>query len=84
MDTSEGNTFRLLFLVNYATEDGQTLEEKILSRSFAVYSNRKKNIKEKPTVIAMMPSKGAFHAQTEVWIKGRGFTDKGIIPSILP
>jgi hypothetical protein len=32
---------------------------------------------EKPIVIDMKPREGFAHQETEVWIKGRGFSEKG-------
>ena len=70
--------FRLLFNVNFSLEGVGPVEERILSRPFQVYSNRKKNSKaERPIVLDMKPSDGPTSTESEVWIKGRGFTDKG-------
>jgi hypothetical protein len=81
--------FRLQFTVTYNVENGATYEEKILSRPFCVYSNRKKGTKgdyivmkqsdlslEKPTVTGIKPNNGSAVQETEVWIKGRGFSEK--------
>jgi hypothetical protein len=81
METSEGNMVRLLFTVRYRLKNLGSCEEKILSRPFVVYSNRKKNIKataekEKPVVVDIKPSRGDYNKETEVWIKGKGFCDK--------
>jgi hypothetical protein len=70
--------FRLLFVVNFSLENVGTIEERILSRPFQVYSNRKKNSKaERPIVLDMKPMEGPISSETEIWIKGRGFCDKG-------
>jgi len=81
LDTSEGTMFRLLFTMIYNLEGIGPCEEKILSRPFQVYSNRKKNPKgqEKPTVIDIKPKEGPALQETEVWIKGRGFSDRAVI-----
>jgi hypothetical protein len=93
LETSEGTLFRLMFVVTYTLDGVGQVEEKILSRPFQVYSNKKKNIKgkfigliqrlvtecceEKPLVFDMKPNQGPATAETEVWIKGRGFNDRG-------
>ena len=71
--------FRLMFTIHYTAEGVGELEEKILSRPFQVYSNRKKNVKgqERPTVVDIKPNYGPINQETEVWIKGRGFSDRG-------
>jgi len=81
METSEGNMVRLLFTVRYRLKNLGQCEEKILSRPFVVYSNRKKHVKaspdkEKPILIDIKPPKGDYNRESEVWIKGRGFSDK--------
>jgi len=81
METSEGNMVRLLFTVRYRLKSLGQCEEKILSRPFVVYSNRKKHVKvspdkEKPVLVDVKPQRGEFNRDTEVWIKGRGFSDK--------
>jgi len=80
LETSEGNMVRLLFTINYRLKNLGQCQEKILSRPFVVYSNRKKHVKgvdkEKPTLIDLKPSRGEYNKETEVWIKGRGFNDK--------
>jgi hypothetical protein len=78
LETSDGNMLRFLFLVDYVS-NGASLEEKILSRPFQVFSNRKKHSKEKPVVVALKPTEADLGCEVEVWIKGRGFSDKGII-----
>jgi len=75
LDTSDATMFKLLFVVSYNIENGGQVEEKIISQPFEVLSNRKKNIKGKPSVIDMRPSDGLTTEETEVWIKGRGFSD---------
>jgi len=73
LETSEGRMFRLLFEINYCVLGIGNCEQKILSRPFTVYSNRKKHTKDRPVVIGMKPLKGLATQETEVWIKGRGF-----------
>lgn len=47
MNTAEGDTFRLLFSVTYRLKGVETpFDDKVLSRSFVVYSN-KHNMKHK-------------------------------------
>lgn len=79
--TSEGNHFRLLFTVQYTTEDHNKYEEKILSLPFIVYSNRKKAMSKEnmPTVIDLKPQGGQATLDTEIWIKGKGFTEHVIV-----
>eukprot|EP01119_Soliformovum_irregulare_P012069 TRINITY_DN3109_c0_g1_i1.p1 TRINITY_DN3109_c0_g1~~TRINITY_DN3109_c0_g1_i1.p1 ORF type:complete len:438 (-),score=118.72 TRINITY_DN3109_c0_g1_i1:85-1398(-) len=83
METSEGNMFRLLFTVNYRTKGLGPCEEKIQSRPFIVYSNRKKHAKamdkERPIPTDMKPDRCEANREAEVWIKGRGFSDKVIV-----
>lgn len=38
--TSEGHSFRILFIVNYLLQDDLPCEERIVSRPFMVYSTR--------------------------------------------
>jgi len=81
LDTSEGTMFRLLFTATFTLESVGSYEEKILSRPFQVYSNRKKNTKgqEKPSVIDIKPKEGMATQETEIWIKGRGFSDRVVV-----
>jgi len=81
LDTSEGTMFRLLFTINFTLDGVGPCEEKILSRPFQVYSNRKKNVKgqEKPSVVDIKPKEGPATQDTEVWIKGRGFSDRVVV-----
>lgn len=76
LQTSQGNMFRLLFVVNYVMEGIGTCEEKIFSRPFVVHSNRRKNSKEKPIIFEVKPFEGAASSPTEVVIKGIGFNDR--------
>lgn len=85
LDTSEGTLFRLCFTVVYNVEGIGVCEEKVLSRPFQVYSNRKKSkagtlsprglSREQPVVIDIKPNEGIATEETEVWIKGRGFSE---------
>lgn len=52
LDTSDGEVFRLLFIVNYETDEGPW-QERILSRPFVVQSNRRKSNKSKSYEICM-------------------------------
>jgi len=81
LDTSEGTMFRLLFSVTFTLEGIGPCEERIMSRPFQVYSNRKKHIKgqERPTVIDIKPKEGLNSQETEIWIKGKGFNDRVIV-----
>jgi len=82
LETSEGNMVRLLFTVNYRLKNLGQCQEKILSRPFVVYSNRKKHVKvdkDKPVLLDLKPPRGEFNKETEVWIKGRGFNDKVMV-----
>lgn len=80
-DTSEGSTFRLLFIVSYTMDGIGQCEERILSNPFGVFSNRKKNPKIKPSgdrpiVIDIKGASGPTTHETEVWIKGKGFSPR--------
>jgi len=84
LETSDGAMFRLLITVQYNLESSPgappvPTEEKILSRPFQVFSNRKKNNKERPVVIDIKPSEAPCNAETEVWIKGKGFGDRVLV-----
>jgi len=84
METSEGNMLRLLFIVRYKLKGLGPCEERILSRPFIVYSNRKKHVKgsadkDRPIVMDLKPARGEYNKETEVWIKGRGFNDKVVV-----
>jgi hypothetical protein len=81
LDTSEGSMYRLLFTITFTLEGVGACEEKILSRPFQVYSNRKKQVKgqERPVVYDLKPTEGIASGETEVWIKGRGFSDKVVV-----
>lgn len=76
-ETSQGKTFRLLFIVLYRIEGmmGGEKEERILSHPFLVFENRAKSLSlQPPVVIDMKPQHGT--ADTEVWIKGKGFGEQ--------
>ena len=75
--TSEGNRFRLSFTITYTTADGQRHEERILSLPFVVSSNRRKTQKDAaPVVVDMKPQCGLHNRDTEIWIKGKGFSER--------
>jgi len=72
LDTSEGMNYKLLFVVQYTTVAGK-FEERIHSRAFEVFSNRKKSIRVTPALLGLKPESG--NEATEVWIKGSKFTE---------
>jgi len=77
LDTSE-RKFRLLFTVKCSI-NWQLHEETILSHPFSVTSNKKRANIEIPLVFDVKPKEGLFSEETEVWIKGRHFTDRTIM-----
>eukprot|EP00027_Filamoeba_sp_ATCC50430_P004686 CAMPEP_0168564424 /NCGR_PEP_ID=MMETSP0413-20121227/13242_1 /TAXON_ID=136452 /ORGANISM="Filamoeba nolandi, Strain NC-AS-23-1" /LENGTH=354 /DNA_ID=CAMNT_0008596103 /DNA_START=304 /DNA_END=1368 /DNA_ORIENTATION=+ len=77
LDTSEGDWWRLVFLISYREEGNSSfICEKIYSRQFIVNSNKKKHANGPPLVVALKPATGPTHTETEVWIKGKLFSDK--------
>jgi len=79
VETSDGNQFRLLFIVNYVAEGMGPLEEKIQSRPFLVFSNRTKNAKRTPQLQGLKPLRGPASGGTEVWIKGIHFSERVVV-----
>jgi len=80
VETSDGNQFRLLFTVSYTVEGViGSIEEKVMSRPFLVFSNRTKNAKRTPQLQGMKPTKGPASGGTEVWIKGVHFSEKVVV-----
>lgn len=75
LETSESRKFRLLFTVKYWTSGGFH-EETVLSHPFSVTSNKKKVNIENPKVFDIKPRGGLATEETEVWIKGKQFTER--------
>jgi hypothetical protein len=71
--TSLGSKLRLVFDITYFV-GAQCFTELLVSRAFRVDSNRPKSAPDENSVVALMPPGGAAHAETEVWIKGTGFS----------
>lgn len=77
LDTSEGDWWRLVFLISYREEGNSSFVcEKLYSRQFIVNSNKKKHANGPPLVNALKPATGPTNSENEVWIKGKMFTDK--------
>jgi len=76
METSDGSPFRLLFEIIYSS-GGVQLQQNILSSPFYVLSNTRKKLQEpaSPLVEALKPERGWSTKDTEVWIKGKGFSN---------
>jgi hypothetical protein len=72
--TSLGNKLRLIFEITYFV--GKICyTESVVSRAFRVDSNKPKSLPANDGhILALMPASGASHAETEVWIKGTGFS----------
>jgi len=77
LDTSE-RKFRLLFTIKCSI-NWHPHEETVLSHPFSVTSNKKRANIEIPLVFDIKPKEGLFSEETEVWIKGRHFTDRTIM-----
>eukprot|EP01114_Cavostelium_apophysatum_P003206 TRINITY_DN1298_c0_g1_i1.p1 TRINITY_DN1298_c0_g1~~TRINITY_DN1298_c0_g1_i1.p1 ORF type:complete len:525 (-),score=108.87 TRINITY_DN1298_c0_g1_i1:318-1892(-) len=75
VDSSEGNTFKLVFIVRYEVDGYGECEDRVTSHTFTMYSTRRKNFSAQSQVIAMKPREGPSLTPTEVWIKGKGFTE---------
>jgi len=75
VETSERNKFRLQFTVRFFI-DKIPYEEKIISHCFRVTSNKKTIHIEPPRPFALKPSEGYAHSETEIWIRGKSFTDR--------
>jgi len=57
LHTSEGTSFRLLFLISYRTKDGN-FEEKVYSRPFSVFSNKQNRNSKKKRIKGLIDSVG--------------------------
>lgn len=75
-ETSEGNMYKLFFVITFIVEGVGQCEETIVSRPFIVYSHKRKHTKEKPIVLACKPEEGPHSRPNEVWIKGSGFGER--------
>jgi len=75
LETSESRKFRLLFSIKFVS-NGNLMEEVILSHPFSVTSNKKKLNIESPKVFDIKPKIGLATDETEVWIKGKQFTER--------
>jgi len=75
LETSGKNKFRLMFTVTY-TMDNILYEEQILTIPFQVISTKKKNALSKPKLKGILPRSAPSCEETEVWIRGSGFSDK--------
>jgi len=75
LETSESRKFRLLFSIKFVS-NGNLMEEIILSHPFSVTSNKKKLNIESPKVFDIKPKIGLATEETEVWIKGKQFTER--------
>lgn len=78
--TFDGNLLRLMFTVDYTIEGFGSCQEKVVSRPFSVYTNKKKqSTKWQPTVEGMKVIFGKNTEETEVWIKGKRFSDAVVL-----
>jgi len=77
LDTCNGKELRLIFVVHYEYE-GEAVTETIISRSFVVSANRKKQRvdRQKPVLVDLKPKMGRPNGNTEVWIKGYNFMNR--------
>jgi len=75
VETSERNKFRLQFTVRF-TIDKTQYQETITSHCFRVTSNKKSIHVENPKPFALKPVEGDSHVETEIWIRGKCFTDR--------
>lgn len=75
IETSDRNRFRLQFLVRFWINKVEHVE-KIISHCFRVTSNKKSACIERPRPFAIKPSFGPTLGETEVWIRGKLFTDR--------
>ncbi|KAH3756089.1 hypothetical protein Pelo_12144 [Pelomyxa schiedti] len=76
--TSAEARYRLIFRVRYQLDSsGEWFDEELITKSFRVESNRKKNAYDRPKVFKMKPSEGYCGSEVDVWIWGAKFnTDK--------
>eukprot|EP01119_Soliformovum_irregulare_P012638 TRINITY_DN3298_c1_g1_i2.p1 TRINITY_DN3298_c1_g1~~TRINITY_DN3298_c1_g1_i2.p1 ORF type:complete len:392 (+),score=61.18 TRINITY_DN3298_c1_g1_i2:101-1276(+) len=75
VETSERNKFRLQFIVRFFIDKTQ-YQETITSHCFRVTSNKKSIHVENPKPFALKPIEGDSHSETEIWIRGKCFTDR--------
>lgn len=75
VETSDRNRFRLQFVVRFFVNKVEHVE-KIVSHCFRVTSNKKSASIERPRPFAIKPSFGPTTSETEVWIRGKLFTDR--------
>jgi len=75
VETSDRNRFRLQFIVRFWINKVEHVE-KIVSHCFRVTSNKKSASIERPRPFAIKPAYGPTSAETEVWIRGKLFTDR--------
>lgn len=75
VETSDRNRFRLQFVVRFFVNKVEHVE-KIVSHCFRVTSNKKSASIERPRPFAIKPSFGPTTCETEVWIRGKLFTDR--------
>jgi len=75
IETSERNRFRLQFTVKFYVNKVEHVE-KIISHCFRVTSNKKCASIERPRPFAIKPNFGFSSTETEVWIRGKMFTDR--------
>eukprot|EP01117_Protostelium_nocturnum_P015882 TRINITY_DN6194_c0_g1_i1.p1 TRINITY_DN6194_c0_g1~~TRINITY_DN6194_c0_g1_i1.p1 ORF type:complete len:688 (+),score=264.55 TRINITY_DN6194_c0_g1_i1:568-2631(+) len=69
--------FRIVFLVNYQTADGNSYWEKVISDVIQIQCN-KIFAGQDPTASSLMPTRGSPLEETEVWIRGHDFWSKGM------
>jgi len=75
VETSDRNRFRLQFIVRFMINKTEHVE-KIVSHCFRVTSNKKSASIERPRPFAIKPAYGCASGETEVWIRGKFFTDR--------
>jgi hypothetical protein len=75
VETSDRNRFRLQFIVRFWINKVEHVE-KIISHCFRVTSNKKSASIERPRPFAIKPAYGPTNGETEVWIRGKLFTDR--------
>jgi len=76
LEVSEPRKFRLFFDVKYFIYENAHYD-RIITFPFMVSSNRKKFLIEQPLVFKINPTQGMCNEETEVWIKGLAFTERG-------
>jgi len=79
LESSESSVFRLCFTIVYLVEGVGNCEEKVLSRQFTVYSAKQTPSKQSPITIGIKPSEGFAQEHTEVWIKGKNFSEQVVV-----